>query len=448
MRFHGMSAPARKDRKRAENAAQLMEWFGGRAEGEYRFQKLLFLDGGAGFGNKPLFKDPEIRAVYGKSYGSLDMIEKQQALARKKDVIAPWYGEWDEVNGTFVAGGHSAEGEARGRDEEVRRQVDAAQEGGGLRPRSHGDAVAAPRGGVLLLSSSFLSRRFTYEQRSAVLLVLPVMVVLMGVAVFPIVHSLYTSFFDLKLTRPHRVPFVGFDNYVAVLTSETFWAAVARTAWFTLLSVSATSLVALLVALLLNEAFRGRRFLAAMILAPWAIPTVAKGLMWQWIYDSGYGVLNGILYQLGLIDRYMVWLGDARKTMGLIVNAFVWKEVPLAAILLLVTMKSIPVDLYRAAKVDGAHVLNRFFHVTLPSLRPGFLLVVIYEAMMAIRHFDLFFILTHGGPGDTSSVLAWQIYVETFRNLSFGTGSALAYVMAIATFGLAYFVVRVLGRRL
>ena len=292
--------------------------------------------------------------------------------------------------------------------------------------------------------ASFFARRFNYEERSAVLLVLPVMVVLMGVAVFPIVHSLYTSFFDLKLTRPHRVPFVGFDNYVAVLARETFWAAVGRTAWFTLLSVSATSLVALL----LNEVFRGRRFLAAMILAPWAIPTVANGLMWQWIYDSGYGVLNGVLYQLGLIDKYMVWLGDPRKTMALIVNAFVWKEVPLAAILLLVTMKSIPVDLYRAAKVDGANVVNRFFHVTAPSLRPGFLLVVIYEAMMAIRHFDLFFILTHGGPGDTSSVLAWQIYVETFRNLSFGTGSALAYVMAIATFGLAYFVIRMLGRRL
>jgi multiple sugar transport system substrate-binding protein len=101
MRFHGMSTPAKKDRKRAENAAQLIEWFGGKADGEYRFQKLLFLDGGAGFGTKPLFKDPEVRAVYGKSYGSLDIIEKQQTLARKKDVIAPWYGEWDEVNGTL-----------------------------------------------------------------------------------------------------------------------------------------------------------------------------------------------------------------------------------------------------------------------------------------------------------------------------------------------------------
>ena len=144
----------------------------------------------------------------------------------------------------------------------------------------------------------------------------------------------------------------------------------------------------------------------------------------------------------------MVWLGDPEKTLLLIANAFVWKEVPLATILILVTMKSIPADLYRAATVDGANVLQRFLHITLPSLRPGFMLVFIYETMMAIRHFDLFFILTEGGPAQASHVASWHIYVETFRNLSFGTGNALAYVMAIVTFALAYFIIRTLGRRL
>jgi multiple sugar transport system permease protein len=214
------------------------------------------------------------------------------------------------------------------------------------------------------------------------------------------------------------------------------------------MSVSAIAILALLIALLLNETFRGRRFLAAMMLAPWAIPTVANGLMWQWIYDSGYGLLNGLLYQLGFIDKYLVWIGDPDKTMPLIANAFVWKEVPLAAILILVTMKSIPADLYQAAKVDGANAFRRFVHITFPSLRPGFMLVLIYESMMAIRHFDLFFIMTHGGPGDASNVLAWQIYVETFRNLSFGTGSAYAYLMAIVTFALAWFIIRTVGRKL
>lgn len=293
-----------------------------------------------------------------------------------------------------------------------------------------------------------LARRFNYEERSAALFLAPVMVVLMGVAVFPIAYSFYVSLFRLKLTRPHRVPFVWLDNYLTIFQDELFWVSVGRTVTFTLISVTAIAVLALLIALLLNETFRGRKVLSAVLLVPWAIPTVANGLMWKWIYDSGYGALNGLLFQLGLVDSYTIWLGDPEKTIPLIANAFVWKELPLAAILILVTMKSIPDDLYRAAKVDGANVLRRFVHITLPSLRPGFMLVLIYETMMAIRHFDLFFILTEGGPGDASHVLSWQIYVETFRSLSFGTGAALSYVMAIATFVLAYFIIRTLGRRL
>ena len=293
-----------------------------------------------------------------------------------------------------------------------------------------------------------LARRFNYEARSAGLFILPVMSVLALVAVFPIVYSFYTSLFKLKLTRPQRVPFVWFDNYLTVLGDELFWASVGRTVYFTLVSVSAITVLAVAIALLLNETFRGRRFISGMILIPWAIPTVANGLLWKWIYDSGYGALNGLLYQLGFIERYITWLGDANKTLNLIANAFVWKEVPLAAILILVTMKSIPTDLYRAAKVDGANVLQRFIHITLPSLKPGFMLVIIYETLMAIRHFDLFFLLTEGGPAEASHVVSWQIYVETFRNLSFGTGSAMSYLLAIVTFALAYAVIKMLGRKL
>ena len=287
-----------------------------------------------------------------------------------------------------------------------------------------------------------------YDQASAMWLLAPMMLVLLAVAVFPVLYSFWISLFDLKLTRPHRVPFVGFENYVEVFQDELFWQSVSRTAWFTILSVVAIMVIALAVALLLNEEFRGRRFLSAMLLVPWAIPYVANGLMWKWIYDSGYGALNGVLFQLDFIDKYMVWLGDSDKTLALIANAFVWKEVPLAAILLLVGLKSIPADLYSAARVDGANMWARFVHITLPALRPSFMLVMIYETMMAIRHFDLFFILTEGGPAEASHVVSWQVYVETFRKLSFGTGAALAYIIALVTFLLAFSLIRGLGRKL
>jgi ABC-type sugar transport system permease subunit len=287
-----------------------------------------------------------------------------------------------------------------------------------------------------------------YDERAALLLVAPLAAVLLAVAVFPILYSFYVSLFSLKLTRPGRTPFVGLDNYVTVLSDPHFWLAVERTAYFSVLSVAAIAVLALLVALLLDEEFPGRRALGAILLVPWAIPYVANALMWKWIYDSNYGALNGLLYQLDFINSYMVWLGDADKTLPLIANAFVWKEVPLAAILLLVGLKTIPPDLHAAAKVDGANAVRRFFHITLPQLTSAFSLVVVYETMMAIRHFDLFFILTEGGPGDASHVVAWRIYVETFRNLSFGTGAAMAYVLALATLALAYAVIRVLARRI
>lgn len=287
-----------------------------------------------------------------------------------------------------------------------------------------------------------------YDQRSAMFFLAPMVAVLSIVAVFPVLYSFWISLHDLKLTRPNRVPFVWFDNYLKVFSDPLFWESVARTASFTVMSVLAVMVIATLMAMLLNEDFRGRRVLSAILLVPWAIPYVANGLMWKWIYDSGYGALNGLLMQLGFIDKYIVMLGDTDKTMGLITNAFVWKEVPLATILLLVTLKAIRADLYSAAKVDGANAWQRFIHITLPQLVPGFALVMIYESMMAIRHFDLFFILTEGGPADASHVVAWQVYVETFRKLAFGTGAALAYIMAVATFLLAYFVIRSTSKKL
>jgi ABC-type sugar transport system permease subunit len=289
-------------------------------------------------------------------------------------------------------------------------------------------------------------RRFNYEERSALLLILPVLVVLAVIAVFPILYSFYTSLFELNLARPLRRPFVGLDNYIRMLQEPRIQIAIARTAVYTLVTVAGTTLSALAVALLLNETFRGRRLLAVLLLVPWATPSVVNGLIWKWIYDSNYGVLNGLLKATGLIDRYVIWLGDPDKTLYLIANAAIWKQMPLAAILLLVTMKSIPDDLYKAARVDGANLIQRFLHVTLPSLRPGLMLVLVYETMISIRHFDLFMILTQGGPGDASSTLSWQIYVESFVSLRFGSGSALAYILAFATLLLGYLMIRLLRR--
>jgi ABC-type sugar transport system permease subunit len=293
-----------------------------------------------------------------------------------------------------------------------------------------------------------LNRRFGYDERSAAILFLPVVAVLLVVAAYPILYSFWVSLHDIVLTRPLRRPFVGFDNYLRIFDDERFWLAVSRTTFYTVVTVAATTVLAVLVALLLNEAFPGQRILAALLLVPWATPSVVNGLMWKWIYDPTYGLLNALLVQLGLLERYRAWLGDPDLTLLLIANAAIWKQMPLAALLLIVTMKAIPDDLYRAAKVDGANVFQRFIHVTLPELRPGLMLVLVYETMISIRHFDLFLIMTQGGPGNASFTLSWLIYVETFRSLRFGTGAAMSYVLAMATFLLSWAVIRWLGKRI
>ncbi|WP_353213232.1 sugar ABC transporter permease [Rhodovarius sp.] len=290
--------------------------------------------------------------------------------------------------------------------------------------------------------------RFGYDERSAALLVFPVLAVLLVVAAFPIIYSFWVSLHDIVLTRPLRRPFVGFDNYLRIFDDARFWTAVARTTVYTLVCVAVTTFLAVLVALLLNEVFPGQRLLSALLLVPWATPSVVNGLMWKWIYDPTYGLLNGLLVQVGLLERYRVWLGDPDITLLLIANAAIWKQMPLAALLMIVTMKAIPEDLYRAARVDGANIWQRFVHVTLPALRPGLMLVLVYETMISIRHFDLFLIMTQGGPGDASFTLSWLIYVETFRSLRFGTGAAMSYVLAITTFALSWAVIRFLGKRI
>lgn len=290
--------------------------------------------------------------------------------------------------------------------------------------------------------------RLGYDERSAAVLVFPVLAVLLVVAAFPIVYSFWVSLHDIVLTRPLRRPFVGFDNYLRIFDDARFWTAVSRTTVYTVVCVVVTTLLAVLVALLLNEVFPGQRLLSALLLVPWATPSVVNGLMWKWIYDPTYGLLNGLLVQVGLLERYRVWLSDPDITLLLIANAAIWKQMPLAALLMIVTMKAIPEDLYRAARVDGANVWQRFVHVTLPALRPGLMLVLVYETMISIRHFDLFLIMTQGGPGDASFTLSWLIYVETFRSLRFGTGAAMSYVLAITTFALSWAVIRFLGKRL
>lgn len=289
------------------------------------------------------------------------------------------------------------------------------------------------------------ARLWRREEVGSYLFLAPALAVMVALNVYPILYSLYVSLHRVSLKYPGDRGFIGLRNFADYFASEYFWSSLQHTAVFVVASVGLTTALGLGVAAVLNQAFRGQALLFVVILIPWALPSVVNGLMWKWIYNSSYGSLNGLLWSLGLIDRYQVFLGDPGRAMGMLVNAFVWREVPLVAILFLTAMKAVPEDLYKAARSDGANAFRRFLHVTVPSIRTGFLLVLLYETMLTLRTFDLIYVLTEGGPGDATSVISWYTYSETFRNLNFGRGAALSYLIALGTFAAAWWYIRILA---
>jgi len=296
--------------------------------------------------------------------------------------------------------------------------------------------------GAVELRQSYRAR----EERTALLFLAPALTAMFAVNVYPVLYALWIALHRSDLRRPLSNPFVGLGNFKDVFSESYFGYALGHTLLFTVVAVTLVTAFGLGSALILNEKFVGQPIAFALFLIPWAVPSVVNGLMWKWIYDSHYGSLNGLLYSLGLIKSYVPMLGDPNKAIYLVINAFVWKEVPLSGLLFLTTLKAIPHEMYEAAMVDGADALRRFRYITLPALQPAFLLVLIYQTMSAIRAFDIIYVLTEGGPGDATANLAWYAYQESFRHLSLGKGSALAYLIAMGTFVIAYWYLKALGK--
>jgi multiple sugar transport system permease protein len=289
--------------------------------------------------------------------------------------------------------------------------------------------------------------RIGYENPSfALLLNTPCLIAIVVLVGYPIAHSAWTSLHKYNLKRPRVFEFVGLGNYLAILESEEFWSAFWITMLFTALVVALVVTLGMLIALLLDQSFPGRSLVRTLILLPWAIPPVVNGLMWQWIYDSKVGALNGLLVSLGVLKEYRGWLSDPTSALLALVWADVWNLVPLAVILLLAALQRIPSDLYDAARVDGAGPLQHFRHITMPWLAQPLLIVLILQTMSAIRAFDVIYVLTAGGPGTATTTLSWKTFLITFDSLDFGMGNAYAYSISLITFVLALIYFRVLYR--
>jgi multiple sugar transport system permease protein len=274
--------------------------------------------------------------------------------------------------------------------------------------------------------------------------VLPALLVIVLFTIYPVIYALRISVYQYILTKPNVHPFVGFKNFHDVITSYYFKTALINTSIYTIAAVVGVILFGIMVASLLNTKIRSVNALKIIILLPWAIPAVVAGLMWKWILNSDFGIFNGVLYSLGIIKSYIPFLANPVLAKFSLIMAHIWKEGPLATIFILAGLQLIPSELYEAAKIDGGGGLRLFRFVTLPLLRPILLVVLVYETMTAILTFDLVYVLTGGGPGDSTSLISWFAYAEIYKFLNLGGGIALSIIIALITLVLIILYMRAL----
>jgi len=259
-----------------------------------------------------------------------------------------------------------------------------------------------------------------HEQRSAWLLAAPAVVVMAGFALYPIVVTLWLSLRRTLLVF-HEDRFVGLEHYAFLLRDPRFWSALGTTSYFTAVSVSIELLLGLAFALLLDASFPGRGAMRAIVLVPWAIPTVVSAKLWAWLFNPDYGLLTHVL---GGGD--VNFLGTPGWAMHAAILADVWKTTPFVALLLLGGLQSIPRELYLAAQVDGASRARTLRTITLPLLLPTIVVTLVFRTLDAFRVFDAVYVLTDGGPANSTETLSIYAYKTLIRIGDFGYGSTLA----------------------
>lgn len=273
----------------------------------------------------------------------------------------------------------------------------------------------------------------------AYLSILPAILIIVIFTVYPVLYNLDLALHKNVLTAPGQHPFTGIKNFTDLLKNPGLRRSFKTTFQFTAVIVVGNAVLGTMIALLLNEEFLGAKALQVLILIPWAIPVVMAGIIWRWMFAGNVGLINGLLYSLGIIDRYYSFFGNPTTAKLALVVARLWKDVPLATILLLACLQVVPPELYDAAKIDGGSAWAIFRYVTFPFLRPTFTVLLILETLTGFVTFDLVYVMTGGGPADSTMLLAWYTYTEIFTHLNLGRGAALAFIIALLTLMMAVF---------
>lgn len=273
--------------------------------------------------------------------------------------------------------------------------------------------------------------------------VLPALLVMLLVIGYPLVYTIYLSFFETPPSTGGRI-FNGIDNYTTLLRSERFWRITRNTFHWTIWSTLFAFLIGFGAALVVQKQFIGRGVLRGILLIPWVISQVAAAYVWRWLYHSDYGLISGMLMEWGIMTERFIFLDSTRWVMPSLVIANIWKEFPFVMIMMLAGLQTVPDQLLRAARVDGANSINQFLHVTVPHLKNIIVVTVLLLLIANLNSFGLVWIMTGGGPAGASEIWIVSIYTTAFRNLQFGLASAFSVILFIFMMTLGYFYVRAL----
>ncbi len=274
-------------------------------------------------------------------------------------------------------------------------------------------------------SNTLLERRYA---ALGLMLIAPTVLVFCAVIIYPLVSAIYLSFFNI-FTPTLEGEWVGLSNYTELLQTGQFWSALGNTLIWTVGTLSLQIIFGIAMALVLHQNIWFRSLARSLILFPYFISTVVAVLVWKWLFNDLYGIMNHLLISAGIIDFPMDFLGTMPNAMVSVILVGAWKYFPFVVIAVLARLQSIPDALYEAAKIDGAGPIARFFDVTLPQLREVLVVIILLRAIWDFKEFDLIFLLTGGGPINDTQTLPLLVYQEAFALNDMGRASAYAVVM-------------------
>ena len=275
-----------------------------------------------------------------------------------------------------------------------------------------------------------ISRR-ARELAGGYLYLAPVILVLGGTVLFPILKAMHMSLYHHVLIKPKEYGFIGLGNYVRLLHDQVFWLSLWNSFVWVFGSVTFQFLGGFAAALLLHQGFRGRAVLRTLTLLPWIIPGVVVALIWEFIYQPNYGLLNDVLIRLGWMTERVAWLSSPALAMPAVIVANIWRGVPFFAIMLLAGLQAIPTELYEAARVDGASVGQRFVYITLPMLRPIIVVATATRIVWTFNYADLIFVMTSGGPANATQITSTYTLMQAYSNLDFGYAATLSVALLL-----------------